>query len=315
GAVLGPAAALRAIADLGATAAEGVVVRARRDLTVAALPRQPHLGVVALGRAEPQVADAALDHAVRELEALQHRLGVPHHRFQLVGGLGRRRELHELHFVELVLAIDPFHVLAVRPSVAPVAGRAGRVAARERGLRQHLARMQRGERDLRRRDEIERAALVGLDGLEELLLELRQLARLEHRLAVHEMGYPDLRVAVLARVEVERLDALPDLAHPSHLHGGVLATLPGLADRLRGAVTQRLEVLRLPEDAPAGGVVGDDVLDVVGPALAGERPLDRLGLLADQPDVQHGATALRRAPYSRSRPGRPSRRGRRPRGR
>jgi len=43
--------------------------------------------------------------------------------------------------------------------------------------------------------------------------------------------------------------------------------------------------------------------------------LDRLGLLADQPEVQHSATALRRARRSRTRRERRSRRGRRARGR
>ena len=53
-----------------------------------------------------------------------------------------------------------------------------------------------------------------------------------------------------------------------------------------------LEVLGLLDQPAALGVAGEDLLDEVGAALVGERALDRLGLLADQPEVEHGrATA------------------------
>src|SRR5712692_5215842 len=96
----------------------------------------------------------------------------------------------------------------------------------------------------------------------------------------------DPRVDVLHRL-VERLDALTDLTHPRHVRRGVFAPLLGLTDRFRGAVAERLEVLGLLEETAPRGVVGDDVLDVLGAALAGQSALDRLGLLADQPEVQH----------------------------
>src|SRR5207245_2018711 len=66
-----------------------------------------------------------------------------------------------------------------------------------------LTGVQGRQRHFRGWNEIERAALVGLDGLEELLLELRQLARLEHRVAVHQVRHPDLGVAVLPGVQIE----------------------------------------------------------------------------------------------------------------
>src|SRR5262249_39199268 len=53
GAELGATAALGAIANLGPASAEGIVVRAGRDLAVTILTRQPHLDVVALGRPQP----------------------------------------------------------------------------------------------------------------------------------------------------------------------------------------------------------------------------------------------------------------------
>src|SRR5206468_7554603 len=109
---------------------------------------------------------------------------------------------------------------------------------------------------------------------------------------------------------VERFDAVADLAHACHLGGGVLTALLGLADGLRGAVAVRLEVLGFAHDVAARGVESDDLLHELGAALAGERALDHLGLLADQPEVQHGATALRRARSSPPRRGRWTRPGR-----
>src|SRR2546430_4409611 len=126
-AVFRPAATVRAEADLGAPPTERVIVGARRDLTIAGLPGQPRLDVVALRGAESEIADATLDHPIRNLEALQDGLGVRDHRLQLRIGLGRGRELHELDLVELALALDALHVLAVRARLAPV-------ARRERGV-------------------------------------------------------------------------------------------------------------------------------------------------------------------------------------
>src|SRR4030095_15392840 len=89
--------------------------------------------------------------------------------------LSRRRELHELDLVELMLAIYALHVLAVRTRLAAVARRERGVAPGQRRLGQRLAGVKRRQRDFRRRNEIERAPLVGLHGFEQLLLELRQL--------------------------------------------------------------------------------------------------------------------------------------------
>ena len=56
-----------------------------------------------------------------------------------------------------------------------------------------------------------------------------------------------------------------------HLGGGVLAAAPGLADGLRGAIALGLELLGLADEAAALGVEGDDLPDVLGAALVGER--------------------------------------------
>ena len=130
--------------------------------------------------------------------------------------------------------------------------------------------MERRQRHLGRRDQVERAALVGLDGLEELLLELRQLPGAEHRVGVHEVRQPQLRVAVLARLHVEhelRDRALEPRQRPPHdgearfreLRGAIhVEQAEGAADVL---VRLRLE-LEAARRAPAPN------LDVLLVALA-----------------------------------------------
>ena len=120
-----------------------------------------------------------------------------------------------------MIAEDALHVLAVGAGLAAVARREGRVLARQRRLRQHFAGVQGRQRHLRRWNQVQRAALVGFDGLEELLLELRQLSGAQHRLGVHQVREPELGVAVLARLEVEhelRDRALEPRERPPH-HG------------------------------------------------------------------------------------------------
>ena len=114
---------------------------------------------------------------------------------------------------------------------------------------------------------------------------------------------------------VERLDTLAHLAHAGLLGAGVLTPALGLADRLGGFVAQGLEVFALADEPTALGVEGDHLGDELGTTLVREPTPHRLGLLADLPDVKHGATGLRPARCSPTRPARPSRPDRRLRGR
>ncbi len=152
---------------------------------------------------EPHVAGAERHHAVRQLEPLQHRLRAPDHGLQLVVGLAGRDDLHHLDLVELVLADHPLGVLAVGARLAAIAGRERAVSSRQLGLGQDLGPVQRGERDLRGRNQVERAARVGLHRPEHLLLELGQHRHPDHGLRVHQVRHPDLGEAVLASVEIQ----------------------------------------------------------------------------------------------------------------
>src|SRR2546427_8259704 len=69
---------------------------------------------------------------------------------------------------------------------------------------------------------------------------------------------------------LERLDALADLTHPRHLRRRVLATPLRLADRLRGAVLEGLELLALFDETTAGGVEVEHALYQLRTAPVGE---------------------------------------------
>src|SRR3989441_1044746 len=383
-AVLGAAAGGGAVADLGPARLERRAVRARRDLAVLPLPGQPDLHVVALRRLEPHVAGAVEHHPIGELEALEHRLGVPDHGLQLVVRLRGRRDLHQLDLVELVLSDHALHVLAVRPRLAAVARRERHVATRERRLGEDLTRVERRHGHLGGGDHVERAAFVGLERLEDLLLELGQEPIVLHRRGIHEVGHPHFRVAVLPRVEVEHelrqraleprrrapqdrksrlrnlrrtleveeperfadllvgLRSEPERARrspPAHLHVLLLGRPGGQrrvgkvrdleeetldlsvdrADRgielfdaigarphvvsdfggnrpagvlagqfLRGTIVRGLQLFGFVDQAASLGVAGEEVLHQLGAAPVGQPARDRLGILTDQPEVQHG---------------------------
>ena len=119
-------AVLRAIAGVHAPRLEIGADRARRDLAIGPLPRQPDLDVVGLGRGEAHVAGAQRHDAIGQIEPLQHLLGAAEHALVLVRRLLRRRDRDELALGELVL---PQHAARVLAGSA----RLGAEARRERG--------------------------------------------------------------------------------------------------------------------------------------------------------------------------------------
>src|SRR5215217_1849847 len=121
---------LRAIAGVHAPRLEIGADRARRDLAIGPLPRQPDLDVVGLGRGEAHVAGAQRHDAIGQIEALEHFLGAAEHALVLVRRLLRRCDRDELALGELVL---PQHAPRV------LAGSA-RLGAKARGERGHAER-------------------------------------------------------------------------------------------------------------------------------------------------------------------------------
>ena len=78
---------------------------------------------------EAGVAGGELDHAIGDLQPLQHRLGVAGHPLVLRVGVLGPREADQLDLVELVHPDQPAGVLAVRAGLAAEARRVGHVAA------------------------------------------------------------------------------------------------------------------------------------------------------------------------------------------
>ena len=135
------------------------------------------------------------DHPVGQLEELQDLLGVAGELLQgVVAGL-RGGQLHQLDLVELVLADQAADVLAVGAGLGAEAGGVGGVAQRQVGLVEDLAPVQVGQRHLGGRDQV----VVETLELEQVLLELRQLAGADEGVAVDDERRQDLAVAVLAR--------------------------------------------------------------------------------------------------------------------
>ena len=140
------------------------------------------------------------DRPVGQAEALEHRLGIARQRLELVVRLLGRRELHELDLVELVLPDQAAHVGAVRPGLAAEARRVGRVLERQprRSSISSRWRLVSGTSAVGMRIQIPVAG-----DLEQVLLELRQVAGADERRRSDEKRRLHLGVAVLARVQVE----------------------------------------------------------------------------------------------------------------
>src|SRR5262245_11535595 len=99
-----------------------------------------------------------------------------------------------------MLPDQPTYVLAVRARFAPEAWSVSRVFERQLAAVEDLGPVKVGERNFRRRDEIE-IPLAG--NLEEIGLELGQITGPEKRCAVDEERRLDLAIAVFAGVQVE----------------------------------------------------------------------------------------------------------------
>ena len=135
------------------------------------------------------------------LEQLQDALGVSGQAFQRLVGGGRIDDLHHLHLVELVLTD---HAAGIAP------GGTG-LAAEARGMGDELQRQllgvedlpgdDVGQRNLGGRDQVEVGFAVAAD-LEQVLLELRQLAGALQRRSLDEIGV-GLLVAMLGGMQVD----------------------------------------------------------------------------------------------------------------
>ena len=138
------AAALGAVADVQAPGLEVGRVRARSELAVALLARQPRLAVVLLGRRGAEVADRDVHHPVGQLERLQDVLLDREKAVVLGARLLGLAEHEHLDLVELVHAEDAARVLArgaqPRGGSRARSRHSGAAGRRRRGSRRRAAR-------------------------------------------------------------------------------------------------------------------------------------------------------------------------------
>ncbi len=153
--------------------------------------------------AESEIPGAELDDPVVQSESLQHRLRVAGQKLELGFRLLRLREPHDFDFIELVLPNEPPDIASVRSRLSPKARRLRHVGDGQRRL-EDLVCVEVRQRDLCRRDEIQRARIVRVPaaGLEEIRFELRKLPGTEQRGCADKIGRRDLRIPVLAGVEI-----------------------------------------------------------------------------------------------------------------
>ena len=229
---------LLARAEADARAARLVVgrVRARRDLAIPLLRREPRLDVVALRRRGREVARRAVDDAVGQPDLLDERLLEREQPLVLVPRLLRADVDDHLDLLELVHAEHAARVAARRARLAAEARRERAVADRQ--LLEDLAHMHRDQRHLGRPDEVE--PVLG-DRVVVVLLG-REEPGAVHRLLAHEHRRQDGREPAL-RQAVER-EAVERQREPSR----VADDEPEARARDLGAalhvVARKLEVLR-----------------------------------------------------------------------
>ncbi len=134
-------------------------------------------------------------------QPLQHFFCVAGQLFVLFIRIFRPRELDQFHLLELMLADDAAHVLAVRSGLAAEARRVGRERDwQPRGI-EHFVAVEICDRDFGGGNEPE--ILFAVRHAEGIGAELRQLPRSVHRIGIHQVRRKNFGVPVLAGVQIE----------------------------------------------------------------------------------------------------------------
>ena len=134
-----------------------------------------------------------------QIQQLQNALRIGRQRFMFVVGILRRRDLHQLHFIELMDANDPARFAPGRAGFAPKAGRVSDKFFRQIRRRENFFAMKICHRHLRGRREEQLVLLQPVH----VVLKFRQLRRADHAIAPHEKWRAHFEVAMLARVQIE----------------------------------------------------------------------------------------------------------------
>jgi hypothetical protein len=189
-------------AGLHAAGLEGAEVGAGRNLAVGVLGRQPDFEVVGLGGGEAHVAGAQRHAAVRQFQLFEDDLGLAGQFLVRFGRFFRMDDLDQLDLVELVLADHAAHVAAAGTGFGTEARRVADELQRQRLGSEDFVADDVGHRHFGGRDQVERV-LVAAQHLEQVFLELRQLAGAMQAGGVDQVGGIDLGVAVLGGVRIQ----------------------------------------------------------------------------------------------------------------
>src|SRR5947209_1308518 len=103
----------------------GLEIRARRNLAVQLLSRQPDLDIVRLRRRRSHVARAERHGAVMQTESLQNLFRVAGQLLVFFVRVFRMRKLHQFHFLKLMLPDNSPNVLPIRARFAAEAWSVG----------------------------------------------------------------------------------------------------------------------------------------------------------------------------------------------
>src|ERR1700756_199681 len=96
----------------------GLEIRARRNLAVQLLSRQPDLDIVRLRRRRSHITRAERHGAVMQTESLQNFFRVTGQLLMFLVRAFRMRKLHQFHFLKLMLPDDSANVLPIRSCFA-----------------------------------------------------------------------------------------------------------------------------------------------------------------------------------------------------
>src|ERR1039457_1743511 len=140
------------VANVGAPCLIRLEIRARRNLAIQLLSRQPDFNVVCFRRRRSHVARAQRHGAVMQPQLLQNFLGVVREFLVFLVGLLGTRELHQFHFLKLMLPDDATHVFSIRSRFAAEARRVGGERDRQPRLVEHFVTIKVRDRNFRRRN-------------------------------------------------------------------------------------------------------------------------------------------------------------------
>ena len=193
------------------------IVGAGRNFFVVALSGQPDFNVVSLGGAGAHIARTENHRSVRQPKFLQNPFGVRGQLVQLFVALLGPRELHQLHFLKLVLPDDPPHIPPIGTRFAAEARRIRTELNRKLiGVQRFVAEEVR-YRNLGRRRQPE----IGILAMEQVFGELRQLPGSLKARRIDQKRRQHFGVTMLARVDIQHeVDQRPlQLGPQPDVHG------------------------------------------------------------------------------------------------